>query len=332
MAAELTCGRPSTLARRDVLRLGAGVSLVAMLPAAARAATGEAAPLYKDPRAPIDLRVRDLLSRMTLEEKVAQVITLSRSKRDVMDEELRFDPARATAGYPHGIGQVARPSDRGGAATASNTAQAANPTGRWRPPADTIAFVNAAQKWARDSTRLGIPILFHEEALHGFMAPEATSFPQAIAIAGSFDTALAERVGAVIGREVRAHGSVLALSPVVDIARDPRWGRIEETFGEDPFLCAEMGVASVKGLQGPSRELAPGKVFATLKHMTGHGQPESGTNVGPAPVSERTLRENFFPPFERAVKEANVRAVMPSYNEIDGVPSHANHWLLTDVL
>src|SRR5688572_3976978 len=238
-------GVPSAIARRDVLRLSAGVSLLAMLPAAARAATGAAAPLYKDPRAPVDLRVRDLLSRMTLEEKAAQLITLSRTKRDVMDDELRFDPAKAGAGYPDGIGQVARPSDRGGAATASNTTQAPSPTGRWRAPADTIAFVNAAQAWARENTRLGIPILFHEESLHGFMAPEATSFPQAIAMAGTFDAALAERVGAVIGREVRAHGTVLALSPVVDIARDPRWGRIEETFGEDPFLSGEIGRAHV---------------------------------------------------------------------------------------
>ena len=116
-----------------------------MLPASARAATGAAGELYKDPRAPVDLRVRDLLSRMTLEEKVAQLITLSRTKRDVMDDELRFDPAKADAAYHNGIGQVARPSDRGGAATATNVTQAANPTGRWRPPADTIAFVNAMQ-------------------------------------------------------------------------------------------------------------------------------------------------------------------------------------------
>ncbi len=332
MTPERTGGGSSAIERRAFLRLGAGVSLLAMLPAAARAATGDAAPLYKDPRAPVDLRVRDLLSRMTLEEKAAQLITLSRTKRDVMDDELRFDPAKASAGYPNGIGQVARPSDRGGAATASNTNQAVNPTGRWRAPADTIAFVNAAQKWSREQTRLGIPILFHEESLHGFMAPEATSFPQAIAMAGTFDPALVERVSSVIGREVRAHGTTLTLSPVVDIARDPRWGRIEETFGEDPFLCAEMGVASVKGLQGESKELAPGKVFATLKHMTGHGQPQAGNNVAPAMLGERELREAFFPPFRAVVERTGIAAVMPSYNEIDGVPSHANTWLLGEVL
>ncbi|MBB4084862.1 beta-glucosidase [Sphingomonas carotinifaciens] len=312
--------------RRDLLRWSVSASALAFLPAAARPAT----PLYKDARAPVDLRVRDLMGRMTLDEKVAQLITLSTSKRDVMNEARAFDPGRADAAYPHGIGQIARPSDRGGAATANNTGT--DVTGRWRAPADTIAFVNAAQGWAVERSRLGIPILFHEEALHGYMAPEATSFPQAIALAGSFDRDLVERVNAVIAREVRAHGTVLALSPVVDIARDPRWGRIEETFGEDAYLCGEMGVAAVMGLQGPGRTLAPGKVFATLKHMTGHGQPESGENVAPAPIAERELRERFFPPFRKVVKRTGIGAVMPSYNEIDGVPSHANRWLLTQVL
>ncbi|WP_374296766.1 glycoside hydrolase family 3 N-terminal domain-containing protein [Sphingomonas sp.] len=312
--------------RRDLLRWSVSASALAFLPAAAR----PAAPLYKDARAPIDLRVRDLMGRMTLDEKVAQLITLSTSKRDVMNDARAFDPGKADAAYPNGIGQIARPSDRGGAATANNTGT--DVTGRWRTPADTIAFVNAAQRWAVERSRLGIPILFHEEALHGYMAPEATSFPQAIALAGSFDRDLVERVNAVIAREVRAHGTVLALSPVVDIARDPRWGRIEETFGEDAYLCGEMGVAAVLGLQGPGKTLAPGKVFATLKHMTGHGQPESGENVAPAPIAERELRERFFPPFRKVVKQTGIAAVMPSYNEIDGVPSHANKWLLGDVL
>jgi beta-glucosidase len=316
------------LSRRHLLRSAGIVSTLAFLPAGLRAAAAPA--IYKDARAPIDLRVRDLLARMTLDEKVAQLTTLSRRKREVMTDALAFDPAKADAAHPHGIGQIARPSDRGGAATANDAA--ADSTGRWRKPADTIAFVNAAQKWARERTRLGIPILFHEEALHGYMAPEATSFPQAIALAGTFDRDLMQRVSAVIGREVRAHGTVLALSPVVDIARDPRWGRIEETFGEDSYLCGEMGVAAVRGLQGNSKMLQPGKVFATLKHMTGHGQPESGVNVAPAPLAERELRERFFPPFRKVVKETGIAAVMPSYNEIDGVPSHANRWLLSDVL
>ena len=239
--------------RRAVLRWLGSASAAALTPGVALAATAERL-VYRDPRAPVDLRVQDLMARMTLDEKVAQLITLSTTKKDVMDAALRFDPARADSAYPNGIGQIARPSDRGGAATLTNTGN--DVTGRWRAPADTIAFVNAAQLWATTRSRLGIPILFHEEALHGFMAPEATSFPQAIALAGSFDRELVRRVNAVIAREVRAHGTVLALSPVVDIARDPRWGRIEETYGEDPYLCGEMGVAAVIGLQGESKTLA----------------------------------------------------------------------------
>ena len=135
-----------------------------------------------------------------------------------------------------------------------------------------------------------------------------------------------------MAREIRARGSHLVLSPVVDVARDPRWGRIEETFGEDPYLVSEMGVAAVLGFQGNTLPLGEGRVLATLKHMTGHGQPESGTNVGPANLSERLLREVFFPPFEQIVMRTEIRSVMASYNEIDGIPSHANHWLLNEVL
>ena len=319
-----------TTDRRSVLGWMGGASLLALYPPTIlHAAT--AGPVYRDPRAPIDLRVRDLLARMTLEEKVAQTIALWASKAEVMAPgSLDFDSDRASAAYPDGIGQITRPSDRRGG---PEVAAPAGGTGaRWRGSASTIGFVNAVQRWTRTNTRLGIPVLFHEEALHGCMAPDATMFPQAIAMAGSFDRQLMHDAQAVIGREVRAHGSHLALSPVVDIARDPRWGRIEETYGEDPYLCAEMGVAAVTGLQGESETLPPGKVFATLKHMTGHGQPLGGNNIGEAPIAERELRENFFPPFRAIVTRTGIGAVMPSYNEIDGVPSHANVWLLRDVL
>jgi beta-glucosidase len=124
----------------------------------------------------------------------------------------------------------------------------------------------------------------------------------------------------------------MVLAPVVDVARDPRWGRIEETYGEDPYLVSQLGIAAVRGFQGDSLPLGPGRVFATLKHMTGHGQPESGTNVGPASIPERTLREIFLPPFAAAIRSAHALNVMASYNEIDGIPSHANYWLLHDIL
>src|SRR5206468_3253464 len=132
--------------------------------------------------------------------------------------------------------------------------------------------------------------------------------------------------------EARARGVGQVLAPVVDIAREPRWGRFEETYGEDPYLTARMGVAAVRGFQGTDSVIGPQHVFATLKHMTGHSQPESGTNVGPATIGERTLRDMFLYPFEVAITEGGARSVMPSYNEVDGIPSHANRWMLHDVL
>lgn len=324
-----------SLALSTVLAIGAAAAAAASAPIAAQAtaatqAAPSALPIYKNPAASVDARVEDLLRRMTLEEKVAQLITLGATTRDILTEDRSFDPAKAESLFPHGIGQIARPSDARRVSPIPGEAVPSNL--RWRTPRETVEFVNAVQRHALTRTRLGIPVLFHEESLHGYMATEATMFPQAIALASTFDPALVERVSAVIGREVRARGVPLVLSPVVDIVRDPRWGRIEETFGEDPYLVGEMGVASVLGLQGKGRLLQPGKVFATLKHMTGHGQPQGGNNVAPAPISERELRENFFPPFEQVLTRAGAEAVMASYNEIDGVPSHANYWLLGDVL
>jgi beta-glucosidase len=285
-----------------------------------------ASPLYKDATASVDARVNDLLAKMTLEEKIAQIMTVWDAKAEVFDAKGEFDAVKMSAKFPNGIGQFARPSDANGPASPRKV--------KGRDVRGTVRLVNALQKHAVTKTRLGIPILMHEEGLHGYAALDATSFPQAIALASSWDPDLLREINVVIGREIRARGVSLALSPVVDVARDPRWGRIEETFGEDPYLAGEMGVAAVEGLQGTGKvtKLAPGKVFATLKHLTGHGQPESGTNVGPANISERALREYFFPPFEQVVKRTGIQAVMASYNEIDGVPSHASKWLLGDVL
>ena len=319
------------LDRRRALRLLGGGSLSALALAQAPLAFAQARPVYKDAAAPIPARVADLMARMTLPEKVAQLRAAWAQKADMIDQ-LAFDPAKASAAFPEGIGHVTRPSDKRG--VPGITGAAGGTAARWRTPHETVEFINALQRWALEDTRLGIPALCHEESLHGYMATEATMFPQALALAGTFDTDLMTRVQSIIARETRARGVPLVLSPVVDIVRDPRWGRIEETFGECPFLVAEMGVAAVEGLQGPGHfeRLAPGKVFATLKHMTGHGQPEAGNNISPAQVAERELREYFFPPFREAVRRTSVGAVMPSYNEIDGVPSHASTWLLGDIL
>jgi beta-glucosidase len=288
--------------------------------------------LYKDPAQSVEARVEDLLKRMTLGEKAAQLMTLWEQKAKVQTDAGVFSPEEASQNFPNGIGQFARPSDKRGVTQTNAGAAGASAGSVNRDARDTAEYVNAAQRWAVERTRLGIPILMHEEALHGYVARGATSFPQSIALASTWDPALLERVFSVAAREMRARGATLALAPVVDVARDPRWGRIEETYGEDPYLVSEMGLAAIRGFQGTKLPLPSDKIMVTLKHMTGHGQPENGTNVGPAHVGERELREVFFPPFERAVKELPVRSVMASYNEIDGVPSHASPWLLNDVL
>ena len=314
------------LTRRHV-----GASLIAISAAiAAHPAHAQGRPLYKDPKAPTEARIDDLMGRMTLEEKSAQLVGVWLKKETIQTADAEFSPQKASTAFPHGLGQISRPSDRRGATQGPHAGAAPGTINR--TPVETARYINAAQRWAMTRTRLGIPMLMHDEALHGYVARESTMFPQAIGLASTWDPELVEKVFSVAAREMRARGSNIALAPVVDVARDPRWGRIEETYGEDPHLVAEMGLAAIRGFQGRTLPLAKDKVFVTLKHMTGHGQPESGTNIGPAQISERVLRESFFPPFERAVKEANVLSVMPSYNEIDGVPSHANRWLLTDVL
>ncbi|MCC2954143.1 glycoside hydrolase family 3 C-terminal domain-containing protein [Massilia sp. IC2-477] len=314
--------------RREFLAAAGALAGMAALPSAG-AAPAAGQPLYRQAGAPVSARVEDLLRRMTLDEKIAQMQCLWQKKVEVQNADTSFAPEKMAAAWPHGMGMLGRPSDRqvGKSGVAGDTGRV-----RHRGPRETADYVNAVQKWAVEQTRLGIPLLMHEEALHGYAAREATSFPQSIALASSFDPALITRIFSVAAREMRARGANIALAPVVDVARDPRWGRFEETYGEDPHLCGVMGKAAVLGFSGDALPLAQDKVYATLKHMTGHGQPESGTNIGPANLGERSLREDFFPPFEKIIRETRIAAVMPSYNEIDGVPSHANRWLLTKVL
>ena len=275
-------------------------------------------PPYRDAKLAVDARVADLLGRMTPAEKVAQLESVNWFRSRLFDAKSHlFSPAQARKLMPHGIGEVVRPSEQHDAREA-------------------VEFVNAVQKFLVEQTRLGIPAILHEESLHGLAAPAATSFPQAVALAATFDPTLVEEIFTVAARQTRARGVAQVLSPVVDVARDPRWGRVEETFGEDPFLVARMGVAAVLGFQGrrasPNAPIDGNHVMATLKHMTGHGYPEGGRNTAPGIASPRMLREVFLPPFEAAIREAHALSVMASYNEIDGVPSHENRWLLTDLL
>jgi len=283
-------------------------------------------PLYEDPHAAVDARVADLLSRMTLQEKIAQISCIWQRKGEVEDASGNFDPAKASRVFPYGIGQVARPSDQ-------VPLEPNDPLQNvFRNVPQTVDFVNAVQHYSVDDTRLGIPTIFHGEGLHGYMARDATSFPQAIALGSSWDPELITRVYTIVAREARARGVQILLTPVINLGRDPRWGRIEETFGEDPYIAGRMGVAEVRGLQGRTLPLGPGRVYATLKHMAGYEVPEAGTNVGPAEITERTLLQMYLPPFQAAIQQANAQIVMPSYNEIGGIPSSANRWMLTDVL
>ena len=275
---------------------------------------------YRDPKLPVDQRVTDLLSRMTLEEKIAQLEGAWENKQFFhdpqelfVDEKGQFLPDRAAALMKNGLGEISRPSEN-------------------RDPRAMAEYTNTVQKWMRENTRLGIPVLFHDECLHGHVAPKATSYPQAIALASTWDPSLLHEVFTATAAEARARGVQQCLAPVLDLARDPRWGRTEETYGEDPYLVSRLGVAAITGYQGTSPGIDKAHVMATAKHFAVHGQPEGGTNVGPANYSERTIREYWLKPFEAAVKEAHVATVMPSYNEIDGIPSHSNKHLLLDIL
>src|SRR5215213_10549075 len=261
----------------------------------------EKIPDYKNPSLPVERRVADLLSRMTLEEKVAQLTCLWGNRpqvnpqTDFSTDRGDFSSAKAAEVMKHGIGQIARQRER-------------------KDPRGGAKFANDVQKWLLENTRLGIPAILHDEILHGHMAQGSTSFPQPLALASSWDPDLITRVFTAAALETRVRGSHQVLGPNLDIGRDPRWGRTEETYGEDPYLVSRMAVAIIRAVQGNGPTIDKQHVLATAKHFAAHGQPEAGTNVGPANFSERTLREVFLPSFEAAVKEAGVMSVMASYN------------------
>ncbi len=276
-------------------------------------------PAYQDSALSAEKRTKDLLSRMTLVEKAAQMMCVWQQKAEkLLDASGNFDPAKAKASFKHGngIGQVGRPSDAGGGRNARQMAE----------------LTNAIQKFFLENSRLGIPVLFHEECLHGHAAKDATSFSQPIGLGATFNPALVEQLFTMTAYEARVRGTHHALTPVVDVAREPRWGRVEETYGEDPYLNAQLGIAAVRGFQGDLTFQDKRRILATLKHFVAHGQPESGMNCAPTNVSERVLRETFLHTFKEAIQKAGAVTVMASYNEVDGVPSHASKWLLRDVL
>src|SRR6185437_15013665 len=255
---------------------------------------GQAPPPYRDARLPIDARVRDLIGRMSIDDKFWQLFMLP-GDRDGADD------------YSHGaFGLQISPGVHGADARSY------------------AARVNAIQRYFVDSTRLGVPIIPFDEAVHGLVRPGATVYPAAIGLAATFDTALVASVAGAIADGTRSRGIRQVLSPVVNIASDVRWGRVEETYGEDPVLSSAMARAFVSAFETRG-------IVATPKHLVANVG-EGGRDSYPIDIDRRELEERFFPAFRSAIVDAHARSVMSAYNSVDGSPATQNHELLTDVL
>ena len=287
---------------------------------------------YKNAQLPVNERVNDLLSRMTLEEKVGQTLCLlgwdswtiqeqaskgKKAQREVtVSEKFKQEIDEQKVGAYWGVYRA----DPWTRKTLANglTPELAAKAG------------NAIQRYALEHTRLGIPVFLAEEAPHGHMAIGTTVFPTGLGMASTFNTALIEEVGQAIGKEIRLQGGHISYGPVLDLVRDPRWSRVEETFGEDPVLTGEIGAAMVRGLGGGNLA-RPFSTLPTLKHFLAYGATEGGQNGNPTNMGLRDLTEQFLPPFHEAVN-AGALSIMTSYNSMDGIPCTANTHLLTDVL
>jgi len=266
-------------------------------------------PIYLDSDKSSEKRTSDLLSHMTLDEKIAQL--QARWGFEVLGPK-GIDKNKMNSVLSHGIGQISRIAGM-----------------LLLPPFIVAWIINSIQRYLKKHTRLGIPAIIHEECLSGLQAREATVFPQIIGLASTWDPSLAERMTDLIRTQMRAIGVHQGLSPVLDIARDPRWGRTEETYGEDPYLVSRMGTAYVQGLQGDNIKQG---VIATAKHFIGYSASEGGLNWAPPHINSKELYEVFAKPFEAVIKEAGLRSVMNAYNEINGIPCAVSHEILTELL
>ncbi|RDI69964.1 glycosyl hydrolase [Halopelagius longus] len=245
---------------------------------------------------------------MSLAEKAAQLGSVNADK--LLDEDGNLDESALEEHLSDGVGHLTRIGGEGSL-----------------PPTEAARVTNEIQTYLREETRLGVPAIPHEECLSGYMGPEGTTFPQSIGLASTWDPDLVEEITGTIRTQLEAIGTKHALSPVLDVARDLRWGRVEETFGEDPYLVAAMACGYVEGLQGDGDGIS-----ATLKHFAGHSVGEGGKNRSSVEIGRRELRETHLFPFEAAVRTANAESVMNAYHDIDGIPCASDEWLLTDVL
>ena len=280
-------------------------------------------PAYKDPSLSIDIRLSDLLSRMTLEEKVGQLLCpLGWEMYEIHGNEVCPSGKFKQLIKERNVGMLWA-TYRADPWTKKTLANGLNPE-------MAAKAGNALQKYVMENTRLGIPMFLAEEAPHGHMAIGATVFPTGIGMAATWSPELVKEVGQVIAKEIRSQGGHISYGPVLDLTRDPRWSRVEETFGEDPVLSGILGASMVDGLGGGnlSQKYA---TIATLKHFLAYAVPEGGQNGNYASVGIRDLHQNFLPPFRKAI-DSGALSVMTSYNSIDGIPCTSNHYLLTQLL
>jgi beta-glucosidase len=277
-------------------------------------------PAYKNKNLSPEARSKDLVSKMTVDEKIMQLQCLWIQKTKILNASGQFDSAKAKAYLKNGLGQIGRLNELPGTIS------------KGIHPKQAAALYNSIQHYFIEKTRLGIPVTAHEESLHGQQTQDATNFPIPMALASTWNESLMTEIFSNVAEEIRARGGYQVLAPVVDLVRDPRWGRTEELLGEDPYLISRLAIAQIKGYQGEGVYLANNKVAVTLKHLGIHGQSEGGLNTAPSNIDERTAREIFFKSFKACVQEGKAMNVMACYNEVFGIPGHANKYLLTDIL
>src|SRR5579862_2054956 len=291
------------------------IALVLAAPLAAQSPTSgaDANPPYRQASLPIDERVRDLLGRMTVEEKARQ-LDMYAGIPDLIDKAKDKTHAAPDARFlPDSAAKLFGTLGAGSIHDLYPRAELANDIQRW--------FIG--------HSRLGIPAIFIEEGLHGYS--DGTVFPTPLNLAATWNPDLARQTGAAIAAEMRAAGVHMVLGPVLDVAREPRWGRVEEDFGEDPYLTGQLGLAYVQGVQGDSLA-SDHTVIAEPKHFVGHGSPESGLNTSPVHAGEREVRTIMLKSFEPAIREGHAMGVMAAYHEIDGIPVASDPELFNSVL